>query len=239
MGPGWGDGFAAHEDHFSALRRIAAYKRAPVFETPPHAAVDAQLVGTCRVREWEEGARVRLHGAFGFGSGAQPSNGVALSVLFLEDDRSYRSPASLPSVTWLPHALVVKQYDGALRSFSVDLGAVMERPAVVFGIENLGSSYFDQSYITELKLDWYGQEIDLLTPAFLGQLGWHSSQGAVTWGSSGPAGTVRLVSGVTMEDGQAHNGVLQIMPDWIDPAAGFLHAAIDWWKVQPLVNSCQ
>jgi hypothetical protein len=180
--------------------------------------------------------RVLLSGKFGFADGASGTNGVAFSVFYLEDDRSYQSPSYLPATHWQNHAFLEKRYDGTLKQFTFDITPLLDKPAVGFGIENLGDSTKDWAYLTEFKLNWYGQEINLLNSSLLSQFNWHSSQGAVPWGSSGPQGTAQLAT-VTMEDRITYVNALFLQPD--SSPGGFMHSGMDFGKVSPYINPCQ
>ncbi len=182
--------------------------------------------------------RVRLIGAFGFSQAAAGTNGVAFSVQYLDDDDNIDVTGdSVGDAVWKGLPLINKSYTQKLGRFDVDITPFLDKPAMVFGIEANGSYANDQVYLTEFKLNWYGQEINLINSSILGQLNWHSTTHSGLWGSSGPNGTAVIASNVTLEDGsRPTTPMLYLHPNYVNN--GFIHAGLDFWKISPYITTC-
>jgi hypothetical protein len=231
--------FSQHQDYFSALRRIAEFKNidSPNFFFPPLSALDPPIVESCRYQEFES-KRVRLKGKFGFVQAATGSNGVALTVSYLDDDVSYRNPSYLPTQTWKNHVFSPKYYDGQLQAFDIDITPLLDKPGLVFGIESLGNPEFDMVFFPEFILDWYGTEVDLLDPNLLSYFNWHSQAQSLGWPNEDHLGVATWRSDVVLEDGQAYPKELYLNPNWNVGGDTFIHAGVDWMNIQSFLPQC-
>jgi len=222
------DQYRTHRDPFSALRQIAAYKGSSdvAFELPAATILDAPLRAQCRQKQWgslttmkRPNAEVHLRGKFGLASGAQLSNGIAVSLTLQKE----------PGGQWEYGGGVYKPYNGTLMPFDFNLTETVDYESIVLGIESADDPAYDWAYLTELVLDWYGQPINLLQEPILSNFSWHSGRPVtITWNDSdashGPNGVARL-SSVTMEDGNTYPSALYMVPNW--DYRGFMHGVLN------------
>ncbi len=183
--------------------------------------------------------RVVLTGRFGFANGAAGTNGAALGVWNLEDDRSYQSPSHSPASHW-DAQILYKPYDGKLKRFAIDITALLDKPAIAIGVEDAGNSYNDWVHFTELKLNWYGQTIDLINSGAASQLAWNSQHDTVIWNdpdpSNGSHGVARVSPSTTMEDGVTYTNTLFLHPDY--DTNGFIHTGLNSWILSQYITPC-
>lgn len=232
--------FLYHRDYFSALRRVAEFKGIanPNFSFPHPSLLDPPLVKYCRHKQFS-GQKVKLKGKFGFGKNASPTNGVILSVSYINDYLSKVDPSWEKSTNWEALASLTKKYDGQLKSFEFDITQILDTPAIVFGLDSNGDPGFDQVYFTELKLDWYGSEVDLLDREKLAKFNWHSLAGTFNFGQNSNLGCAYLINDVLLEDGNRYSKALFLAPNWNTGGDTFVHAGIDWMKFEPFIPQCR
>jgi len=233
--------FLYHQDYFSPLRRVAEFKNItnPNFSFPQPSLLDPPLVKYCRHKQFE-GKEVKLKGKFGLSQDvAFQGNGVSFTVSYLNDYLSHQDPSWQGANRWETLASVKKTYNGQLKEFEIDINSILDSPAIVFGIESDGDPEFDLPYFTEFKLEWYGQEVDLLNQEKLSKFNWHSSAGGLNFGQCSNLGCARLnYSNVVLEDGKSYLLLLQMAPNWNVGGDTFIHAGIDWLKFEPFIPRC-
>ena len=228
------NGFAIHQDPYSALRRIAAIKgiTSPVFNAPSTQLMDPPLVTYCRYKQLPQygGRRVLLHGKLGLGQGANLSDGITFAVMYYDEDRQVG--------VWRAAALVSKRYDGTLKSFSVDITPFLDKSAIAIGIEAGPNASYDWAYLAELKVSWYGTEVDLLRDSVLRSFFWNSAAGPITWGSATTPsnGVAWLAANPTLEDGLVHSDSAYLHPNW--QANGFMHGTVNFDGFAPDLARC-
>gem|GEM_PF-1370868 len=234
------DNFAEHQDYFSALHRIAGFKGItnPQFTFPPKEIMDAPLVKYCRDKQLT-GARVKLKGKLAFKQGAQQSDGINLIISYIDDDKSYASPSYTPSAKWNTFAAIEKKYDGTIKPFEIDITPILDKPKIGIRIDANQNPNYDWIHLTELKLDWYGTEINLADEAVLSSFIWYNDNGVFPWGQAAQSGTAQLANSVVMEDGNAYSNAIYLHPEWITGITNhYVQTELDFMKLKNKLESC-
>jgi len=238
------NGFSEHGDFFSALRRVAEFKGIsdPNFAFPSSSAVDPPILRFCRNKQWT-GGKVRLKGKFGFQNNSCGTsgctNGVSFNVSYLDDETSFRDPSYLPSQTWKNANTIVKTYTGSLSNFDIDITPYLDKPDMTFSIWSNGEATSDNIFFPEFKLDWYGQEINLLNTDLLKNLNWHSGAGIFAFPKWGNLGQVAIMNNYALEDGQTYPVSLFMAPNFNVSGDTFVAAGLNSFKpFSSYINSC-
>ena len=162
--PGWTfNNFKDHGDYFSGLKRVAEFKnKVPVsFALPTPDIVDEIIIKSCRYKEWQ-GEKAKIFGKL------KVKGEVKTGLFYLNDDLSYENPSYKPTTAWKEVSSVKGQ--GPEVSFNLDMTRFLDVPVLVWGVDALTTAEVE---FIELKLNWYGEVVDLLSDSNWTKIGWH------------------------------------------------------------------
>lgn len=221
--------FIEHGDYFSSLRVVGNFKGINNinFSFPSSSIVDPTLVKYGRNNQFTN-KKVYLKGNWVFSSNNSGTINeyCKQGIYYIDDQISYQNLSYNNPTKYKSNLTRINLNANQLSNdFKIDVTKYLDTGDLIWAID-LNNNFSNYNlYITNLKLEWYGKDINLTTSENINKINWHDNSGNIT-----PV----LTNNVTINN-QVLNNIYKITPRTNNKP--FIHAGINLFRFSSQISN--